>query len=220
MKTKHTKIDRSAAKWLPGALALSATTASSQAATVQITLAGNKISSIGGDQLNADLTGDGVNDLMPLTGNLLSNGVYVRLSGGEGLGAVCASGTEFGVNGFVDASFGNGRGSGGAGVGFGVPPLSRSYLNPVTFSDTRINGGVATEGWLQVDAWSASGLEHTVELSRLIFDDASTTRPGFTSIPGVQTEWVAAVPEPGSNLALLVLGANGLTLRRRLNRAA
>ena len=58
MKTKQTKIDRSAAKWLPGAMALAATTASSQAATVQITLTGNKISSTG-NQLVADLTGDG-----------------------------------------------------------------------------------------------------------------------------------------------------------------
>jgi len=31
---------------------------------------------------------------------------------------------------------------------------------------------------------------------------------------------VSAVPEPGSNLALLALGAGGLTLRRRLKRAA
>ena len=63
MKTKQTKIDRSAAKWLPGAMALAATTASSQAASVvQITLTGNKISSTG-NQLVADLTGDGNADV-------------------------------------------------------------------------------------------------------------------------------------------------------------
>ena len=54
MKTKQTKIDHSGAKWLPGAMALAATTASSQAATVQITLTGNKISSTGGNQLVAE----------------------------------------------------------------------------------------------------------------------------------------------------------------------
>jgi hypothetical protein len=100
-------------------------------------------------------------------------------------------------------------------------PLSASYLNPITFTDQRINGGSPTGAWLQVNAFNTSATSHTVELSRLIFDDESTTRPGFGSVPDVQTEWqVSAVPEPGSNLALLALGAGGLTLRRRLKRAA
>jgi hypothetical protein len=73
---------------------------------------------------------------------------------------------------------------------------------------------------LQVKAFNTSDTSHTVELARLIFDTESTTRPVFGSVPGGQTEWVAAVPEPGSNLALLALGAGGLTLRRRLKRAA
>jgi hypothetical protein len=34
------------------------------------------------------------------------------------------------------------------------------------------------------------------------------------------TELSPPIPEPGSNLALLALGAGGLTLRRRLKRAA
>lgn len=57
MKTKPTKIDRSGAKWLPGAMALAATASSTQAATVQITLTGNKISTVG-NNLYGDLTGD------------------------------------------------------------------------------------------------------------------------------------------------------------------
>jgi hypothetical protein len=44
-------------------MALAATTASSQAAIVQITLFGNKISSLGGNSLNADLTGDSIDDM-------------------------------------------------------------------------------------------------------------------------------------------------------------
>ena len=51
-------------------------------------------------------------------------------------------------------------------------------------------------------------------LTRLIFDDASTTRPAFGSIPGTQTAWVAPIPEP-SGLALLALGAGGLLVRRK-----
>jgi hypothetical protein len=83
MKTKQTKIDRSGAKWLPGAMALAATTAGAQAATVQITLVGNKISSTGGISLNADLTGDGV----ATDGVEFSNVKYGVLFGGLGFGA-------------------------------------------------------------------------------------------------------------------------------------
>jgi hypothetical protein len=74
---------------------------------------------------------------------------------------------------------------------------------------------------LQVNAYNTDLTSHTVELARLIFDTESTTRPGFGAVPGDQPEWqVSAVPEPGSNLALLALGAGGLTLRRRLKRTA
>jgi hypothetical protein len=98
---------------------------------------------------------------------------------------------------------------------------SRSFLNPITFTDPQINDGLPTNAWLQVNAFNTSAVNHTVELARLIFDTESTSRPGFGSVPGVQTEWqVSAVPEPGSNLALLALGAGGLTLRRRLKRGA
>jgi hypothetical protein len=102
----------------------------------------------------------------------------------------------------------------------GAAPQSAAYLNPITFTDQRINGGSPTGGWLQVNAYNTDLTSHTVELARLIFDTESTTRPAFTSVPGLQNEWVAAVPEPGSNLALLALGAGGLTLRRRLKRGA
>jgi hypothetical protein len=95
---------------------------------------------------------------------------------------------------------------------------STVYLNPITFSDARINGGATTSGWLEVNAFNTSTTDHTVQLTRLIFDDASTTRPVFAEIPGTQTEW-AAVPEP-SSLGLLALGAGGLALRRSRSRKA
>jgi hypothetical protein len=216
-KMKQTKIDPSAAKWLPRAMALAATTASSQAATVQITLTGNKISTTGGDQLNADLTRDGLADIIVYASGTGTSGVsaWVQDLGGAGGGFVSASYTD--TTFYVDARFLGGVGSEG---GSGPAPRSASYLNPVTFTDPGINNGAPTGGWLQVNAFNSSATNHTVELARLIFDTESTTRPSFTSIPGVQTEWVAAVPEPGSNLALLALGAGGLTLRRRLKRAA
>jgi hypothetical protein len=95
----------------------------------------------------------------------------------------------------------------------GTVPVSVANLNPITFSDSRINGGAETEGWLEVYAFNTSTTDHTAALTRLIFDDASTTRPMFSSIPGAQTEW-GAIPEP-SSFALLGLGAAGLIARRR-----
>jgi hypothetical protein len=189
-------------------------------ATVQITLTGNKISSTG-NQLNADLTGDLNADVQLDAAIFGPGGVGVSVFSileptpdGPFLSAQLR-GSTYGV----DARFA----SGGIGVAYvtgAQETQSITFLNPVTFSDLRINGGSPTGGWLQVNAFNTSATNHTVELARLIFDDANTTRPGISSIPGVQTEWVAAVPEPGSNLALLALGAGGLTLRRRLKRAA
>ena len=220
-KTKQTKIDRSAAKWLPGAMALAATTASSQAATVQITLTGNKISSTGGNQLVADLTGDKTNDILIDNIDISTSYASVKIGNwGNSAGWMSA-----GVNGakyMVDARFGAVvPAAPGTPLANGPAKQSISYLNPVTFSDLRINGGAPTDGWLQVNAFNTSATSHTVELSRLIFDNASTTRPDFSSFPGVQTAWeVSAVPEASTSLGLLALGAGGLLTRRRLKRAA
>ncbi len=212
MKTKQTKIDRSGAKWLPGAMALAATTASSHAATVQITLTGNKISSTsaGGNTLNADLTGDGFNDLTVngSYGNHLArvmvNNNYILSAFGNVFwfaraGFMTYSGVLNGVVGVADAS--------------GYSPKSAVALNPIAFTDTRINGGLLTSGWLEVHAFNTSVTSNTVQFTRLIFDDASVTRPEFSSIPGTQTEF-GAIPEP-SSFALLGLGAAGVLARRR-----
>ena len=99
--------------------------------------------------------------------------------------------------------------------------VATSYQDPITFIDHRINNNTPTAGWLQVNAFNTSATDHTVEFSRLIFDNASTTAPIGVTVGATYDTWqVSAVPEPGSNLALLVLGAGGLTLRRRLKRAA
>jgi hypothetical protein len=88
------------------------------------------------------------------------------------------------------------------------------YLNPISFSDTRINGGVSTLGYLEVHAFNNSPGQHTVALTRLVFDDASTTLgTAGLSTSATYTTWVA-VPEP-SSFGLLALGAGGLLARRR-----
>jgi hypothetical protein len=207
MKTKQNKIDRSGAKWLPGAMALAATTASSQAATVQITLSGNKISSIGGDQIKADLTGDGDDEFGFIFRSVNTQAAVFRGYPARG-GAVI-----YGVAFFSPNSFGVAVG-GPLDMGIGLRSPQEKLLS-LRFSDAGINGGDVTEGWLQVRAFSVSETNHTVELTRLIFDDASTTRPEFTSIPDTQTEWSPTViPEP-SSFALLGLGAAGVLARRR-----
>ena len=213
MKTKQTKIDRSAAKWLPGAMALAATTASSQAAIVQITLFGNKISSLGGNSLNADLTGDSIDDLEIFVASVNAGG-RVRV-GAYHLGWVTCQG---GPNYRAQPRFS----SSGLIPGFGDPfvegesPLSAYGLNCINFKDQRINGGQITAGMLEVHAFNGPAAnDNTVQFTRLIFDDESFNCPELTSIPGVQTEWqVSAVPEP-SSFALLALGAGGLLARRR-----
>ena len=73
-----------------------------------------------------------------------------------------------------------------------------------------------------MEGWATTGTSASLKIHRLIFDDASTAAPsGVAFTDEAYREWgVSAVPEPGSNLALLALGAGGLTLRRRLKRAA
>ncbi len=209
MKTKQTTIPRSGANWLPGAMALAATTASSHAATVQITLTGYTKSTTGGDHINADLTGDGVDDFALTLGALNTQSAvfrgYPAQAGAVIYGFALYSPPVFGV--LV---------GGGADLDMGVGLRSpKEKLLSFRFSDAGINGGDVTEGWLQVRAFSSSATDHTVELTRLIFDNASTTAPVLSSIPDVQTEWSpSAIPEP-SSFALLGLGAAGLLVRRR-----
>jgi hypothetical protein len=196
-------------------MALAATAASSHAAVVQITLLGNKISSTsaGGNTLNADLTGDGTLDYsleganQPVGANVA--GLFFTVL----VGSVVAGRGPDGYG--AKAAFTAGAAVGDTGVNYGADIQSATALNPITFSDSRINGGLITGAWVEVHAFNESPTSHTVEFTRLIFDDESTTRPEFAAIPDVQTEWSpSAIPEP-SSFALLGLGAAGVLARRR-----
>jgi len=178
--------------------------ASVNAATVQISLTGNLISTTGGNQLNPDLTGDLIADLSITDPVASAFGAGLKV-GGQTISAY------YSLILFADAGFA----AGGVGNDYalGRYPQNTTYLNPIMLTDSRINNGMATEAWLEVNAFNTSLFDHTVALTRVIFDDASTTRPAFTSIPGALTEAVL-IPEP-SSLALLALGAGGLLARRK-----
>ena len=213
MKTKQTTIHRSGAKWLPSAMALAATAASSHAATVQITLSGNKISSTsaGGNTLYADLTGDGNNDLN-IDRQIVQGNKADLLAFGKDFGGAIAGRASFDVNARM---YWAGAGSTEPVMRSSTFTLTMVELLPFRFMDARINGGSGTNGWLEVTTFNESQTSHTVQLTRLIFDNSGTSAPNPGSISGVQTEWSpSAIPEP-SSFALLGLGAAGLLARRR-----
>jgi PEP-CTERM motif len=172
---------------------------------VQITLTGNQLTNTT-NSLNADVTGDGNNDFTIGFFNVL-----VGYGVGMGINAQSIRAYRFNVSTFsLDAQFAVG-GVGTGARGSGVPNIK--YLNPISFTDSRINGGASTQGYLEVNSYLL-GASQTIALTRLVFDDASTTLgTGGLSTSSTYTEWTP-VPEP-SSLALLALGAGGLAARRR-----
>ena len=194
-------------------MAIAATTASSHAATVQITLSGNKISSTsaGGNSLYADLTGDGNNDLNIVRPVAQGNKADL-FAFGKDFGGAIAGRASFDVSARM---YGAGAGSTEPAMRYSTSQLTMVELLPFRFMDARINGGSGTNGWLEVTTFNESQTSHTVQLTRLIFDNSGTNAPNPGSISGVQTEWSpSAIPEP-SSFALLGLGAAGLLARRR-----
>jgi hypothetical protein len=212
-----TKMKRQGSTELPrfavGALAIAGASAAN-GATVQISFANNVVSTSAGLTLfDADLSGD--NEAEDLHGQL----GYVK---GSKRGVMLWSPPAV-----VGGALSNLAGTswvhyiGLAGASIQGAGWSRGLV-AFTFADQNMNGGSPTAGWLDVSATTSVVSGASVQIHRLIFDDASTNAPtGLTSASTGIPEWqVSAVPEPGSNLALLALGAGGLTLRRRLKRAA
>jgi len=193
--------------------AVAATVASTQASVVQITLTGNKLTN-SSDTLNADLTGDGTSDITFGGVEQKSSAVIAKINGG----AYVYAGLFVTINKAFYAAVAAFNPSGGVGRSFQSSPFKENikYLNPLSFTDARINGGALTQGYLEVNAFNTSYSQHTVALTRLVFDDASTTLGNSgLSTSATYTEFVAAaVPEP-SSLGLLALGAGGLVARRR-----
>jgi hypothetical protein len=194
-------------------------TVPAHASTVQITLAGNMISTNGGNQLNADFTGDNNPDVIFNAAGARSSHVYVTfvsigLPGNSAPEMISASYTNsnsnsnssFCVRAFAEKSSDS-------------QPISITGQVEIRFTDARINGGASTAAYIEGRAFNTSSADHTVEFTRLIFDDASPNLPsGVAPADPAYQEWTP-VPEPGG-LALLSLGAVGLLARRRRRAAA
>jgi hypothetical protein len=177
-------------RFIVGALATAGASAAS-GATVQITFTENYVSNFTGlTKLTEDLTGDGFDEVEGYVGpNSLM--IFNVFSGGRTSLATFST------------SYAN---IGGALVGSGA-----SQLAPIQFSDSRINEGALSSGFVEIQAFSFG---KTLQINRLIFDDSSVNAPtGLTSASTGIPAWTA-VPEP-SSLGLLALGAGGLLARRR-----
>ena len=188
-------------KWMAGATAATAAgVTASQASTITINLVNNYISATGGNQLNADLTGDGRPDLrianaayfyyLPQTDN---GGPFY--TGARGSAAVDLNGVHAHVyhTGFPYDTLQLGSRSAYFNFPYGTPLLTGSI--PIFFKDLRINGGTRTNGFLEVTVSVGGG--YKIQLDSFTYNSGS------------------AVPDQGSSLALLAMGAGGVLAFRR-----
>lgn len=204
METLHNSSNRSKnGIWLAGtALAASASTVSAD--TVQITL-NQQLSSDGTGELTADLTGDGNPDLEHLTttfnpASVVPDGTgYSRFinrvsANSDGTSILFARfSSRYSTTGFAIVStnysvlaWPNTTGSAG--------PVSVSGLLPVAFSDSRINNGAETTGFLELSASSSGPVSNTIRFVRLVFDDSSTDLPDGVVAGETDNEFVLESP--------------------------
>jgi hypothetical protein len=193
----HLQIRNNRWKWMAGASAATAAGVSvSQAGTITINLLNNYISATGGNHLNADLTGDGRPDLTIAGVNYFSS--YQRTSSGHYFSGRNSSAMVV-LNGVlarahhVASPFGY--------VQLGSRSLASTHLTaslmgsiPVFFRDMHINNGALTEGSLAVTV---------------------SPNPGKVQLDSLTYSTRENVPDQGSSLALLAMGAGGVLALRQ-----
>jgi len=190
----------------------------SQANAITINLLNNYISFDSGNNLNADLTGDGHPDLTIANAHAGYPSEYgdyghrvarVTLNGVKAVAFWDDSGVTFrnfdgnvrlGSRGAHYSAF---IGPGGTTLhSYGTHSLTGSI--PIFFKDLHINGGAPTEGSLEATVSIGGKVEIQLD---------SFTYTANTPVAGSR---IAAVPDHSSSLALLAMGAGGvLALRRR-----
>jgi len=168
----------------------------SQASTITINLVGNYISTNGGNHLNADLTGDGRPDVA-ITGamHFLS---YPRTYNGHIITSYRKSSAAVVLNGIAARAYFSSYPVISLRLGSQHTAQSGGFLSltgsiPLSFRDRHINGGAPTTGLLEVTVSAAFAEVH---LDSFTYD----TR---------------ALPDQGSSLALLAMGAGGVLALRR-----
>lgn len=184
-------------RWLAGtaaAVGSAAFAGKAEAKTVQITLnetrTFNDISA-----LNNDVTGDGVDEFDFRVVRLNTNTASATSSQYRGIqifdGSVFLA-HAFAVRRIFPASststkyFAVVQSS----TSSGATPQFIQRFALVRFTSSRINGGQETVGYIYFRAYNDGFTDHTVEMVRLIFDDADPDGPGAISDAEVYPEWV------------------------------
>ena len=176
----------------------------SQGGLITINLSDNYISGLG-SSLNADLTGDGHPDII-LTGAkyFLSHthfngytGPYLKFSAAVKINGVYARGYDSGGYPFRYGTLGSQHG-----FASGADTVYLTGSIPIFFKDLHINAGAPTEGFVEVTV--DPGQFATIQLDSLTYD-SNTPGPGLSR----------TVPDQGSSLALLAMGAGGVLALRR-----
>jgi hypothetical protein len=182
-------------KWMAaGTVATAAGVTASQASTITVNLVNNYIDGFSGNHLNADLTGDGRQDLTIANAqhgyvNSTRSFASVILDGVQAHGSHHNSFFYFSNTMTLGSRHARYRGHNeGTVPGSGTPYLTGSI--PIFFKDLHINGGARTRGSLEVTVSGAN-----ISLDSLTY--TSTT------------------PDQGSSLALLAMGAGGILALRR-----
>lgn len=207
-------MDRSSSirNWLAGtagtaaaAAGVTALTTTADARTVQISLGTGATSILGGlasNTIQADLTGDGKADLKGVNVDVQYETVGIgpssfisrlrfytsnRFIAGVQYRDPIPTALPYSYRVYINGTAGTTH------SGF-TNRLDISDLVLVTFQDKRINGGKPTEGYLEVNGENLNNSSQSIELVRLIFDDASTARPSGIAPGGTNSEWVDPTP--------------------------
>ena len=184
---------------------VAATVSSADAVLVQIDLTGNQISSGGGDQLNADVSGDGPADIGISAQATRNFGFFqsaLALFNGQRAYASVSSTSTF----YASAP--------GVGAQIAGSPITRTGGIQFTLNDPNWVASPST-AFLEIRA-EASFSSAVVSLTRVVFDDG-TGAPGdptLGNVVGFNFGAASPIPEP-SGLSLLALGAAGILMRRR-----
>lgn len=225
-KSAHHKISRW--EWMAGSAAAASAASSAIADNVQIAL-NQQLSSDGTGGLSADVTGDGIPDLLDFetffnSGSRVPaglgygqfyNSVVAKSSGREFLFAKFSSRYSTTGNTPVSQNFSVLASPNTTAASF---PRTLTALHTIAFTDARINNGAETFGFLEHRASSEEPFSNSIAFVRLVFDDSSTEPPDGVMTGGTDPEFVPPVPADNATEKAQLLRKIKL-LKRKIKRA-